>query len=346
MRRKLKLVQQAKSYIKRHEGELQERLAQSRSTKDFLARFNILLVKEWQRTKRELANMMNLLIPWELRIKEIESHFGSAVASYFTFLRWLFFVNFNLALILILFVAIPEVWFFIVSMPPDCGERKKLLPEEERESRKLSTLLDFEGVLKYSFIFYGYYANEVTSRYKTPLAFFVVTLLLYIYSFVAILKKMASNSKMSKLADKDDECVFTWKLFTGWDYMIGNSETAQNRVSSIILGFKEALVEEAEKKRDHLSWKIICIRIIVNILVVFLLGVSVYTIDLVLQRSMESGANKNLWRKNESALVITSIGVTFPRLLEKLGNFEQLHPRHAFPRFITLSQVGAALARY
>lgn len=45
MRRKLKLVQQAKSYIKRHEGELQERLAQSRSTKDFLARFNILLVK-------------------------------------------------------------------------------------------------------------------------------------------------------------------------------------------------------------------------------------------------------------------------------------------------------------
>lgn len=34
---------QAKGYIKRHEGQLQERLAQSKSTRDIYARFNILL---------------------------------------------------------------------------------------------------------------------------------------------------------------------------------------------------------------------------------------------------------------------------------------------------------------
>lgn len=45
MKRKLKLVQQAKSYIKRHQGALQERLAQSRSTRDILARWNIYLVQ-------------------------------------------------------------------------------------------------------------------------------------------------------------------------------------------------------------------------------------------------------------------------------------------------------------
>lgn len=32
---------------------------------------------------------------------------------------------------------------------------------------------------------------------------------------------MAENSRMSKLSSKDDECIFSWKLFTGWDYMIG-----------------------------------------------------------------------------------------------------------------------------
>lgn len=61
---------------------------------------------------------------------------------------------------------------------------------------------------------------------------------------------MAENSRMSKLSSKDDEYVFSWKLFTGWDYMIGHLETAQNRMASIILGFKEALLEEAEKKKD------------------------------------------------------------------------------------------------
>lgn len=54
---------------------------------------------------------------------------------------------------------------------------------------------------------------------------------------------------MSKLSEKEDECAFSWKLFTGWDFMIGNPETANNRVASIILGFKESLLEEAEKEK-------------------------------------------------------------------------------------------------
>lgn len=43
MRRKLRLVRQAKEYVARHEGALQERFAMSRSTKDLWARFKIWL---------------------------------------------------------------------------------------------------------------------------------------------------------------------------------------------------------------------------------------------------------------------------------------------------------------
>ena len=35
---------------------------------------------------------------------------------------------------------------------------------------------------------------------------------------------------MSKMSSKEDDCVFTWKLFTGWDFMIGHAETALNKV--------------------------------------------------------------------------------------------------------------------
>jgi hypothetical protein len=69
----------------------------------------LLLFQKWQYLKREFANLVNLLIPWELRIKEIESHFGSVVASYFTFLRWLFWVNLVITVLLVAFVVIPEV---------------------------------------------------------------------------------------------------------------------------------------------------------------------------------------------------------------------------------------------
>lgn len=62
---------------------------------------------------------------------------------------------------------------------------------------------------------------------------------------------MAKNARLSKLIEKEDECVFSWKLFTGWDFMIGNPETAHNRMASIVLGFKEALLEEAEKEKDE-----------------------------------------------------------------------------------------------
>lgn len=43
MKRKLKLVQQAKTYIAQHEGELQERFASSRSYRDIMQRFKIVI---------------------------------------------------------------------------------------------------------------------------------------------------------------------------------------------------------------------------------------------------------------------------------------------------------------
>lgn len=56
MRKKLKLVVQAKTYIKKHEGALQERLAQSRSTRDMLARWNIYLIKVRIRLREKKGN--------------------------------------------------------------------------------------------------------------------------------------------------------------------------------------------------------------------------------------------------------------------------------------------------
>lgn len=108
--------------------------------------------QKWQHTKRELANLAQWLIPWELRIKEIESHFGSVVASYFTFLRWLFWVNIVIAVVLIVFLAVPELLMMDMTTT---DRRKKMSGEEYAVAKKLITIWEFEGFLKYSPLFYG-----------------------------------------------------------------------------------------------------------------------------------------------------------------------------------------------
>lgn len=70
------------------------------------------------------------------------------------------------------------------------GERKIMLKEEEIKSKHLLTLWEFEGILKYSPFFYGWYTNQDSqSGYRLPLAYFVTNLVVYIYSFLAILRK-------------------------------------------------------------------------------------------------------------------------------------------------------------
>ena len=61
------------------------------------------------------------MIPWQQRIKDIESHFGSVVSSYFVFLRWIFWMNFAITLILTFTVILPEVSFCLAILDAIVG---------------------------------------------------------------------------------------------------------------------------------------------------------------------------------------------------------------------------------
>lgn len=78
--------------------------------------------------------------------------------------------------------------------PNDDGERKIIMEDERQNASNLLTLWEFEGVLKFSPIFYGYYSNIERVQYRMPLAYFLTGLAVYIYSFVAILRKLVSQN--------------------------------------------------------------------------------------------------------------------------------------------------------
>lgn len=50
--------------------------------------------------------------------------------------------------------------------------------------------------------------------------------------------RMAKNADVGGGDGEEGEFTFAWKMFTSWDYLIGNSETADNKYASITTSFK------------------------------------------------------------------------------------------------------------
>ncbi|TWW67053.1 Transmembrane channel-like protein 3, partial [Takifugu flavidus] len=108
MRRKLKVLKQARIIVVKYEGRLTRTRGYQNAGADLLKKIS-----------RLLYNVTVLFIPWEVRIKKIESHFGSGVASYFIFLRWLFGINIVLSIMTGAFVILPEVSTSLLALHGD-----------------------------------------------------------------------------------------------------------------------------------------------------------------------------------------------------------------------------------
>lgn len=50
--------------------------------------------------------------------------------------------------------------------------------------------------------------------------------------------RMARNANEGGDGAEDGAFTFCWKLFTSWDYLIGNPETADNKFASTTTSFK------------------------------------------------------------------------------------------------------------
>ena len=253
--KKVRTVRQAKLFVAQHEKEMESQLKSDKSFWSFIKAGRLKAVQLSLMGWRWAREHVDYLVPWQGRIKRIESQFGSVVSSYFVFLRWVVYINVVITALITSFVILPE---FLSGYWDEAGVRKVMLPIEEKTAANLKVLWDFEGVLRYSPMFYGWYGNQQKSKtgYETPLAYFVVMMIVYIYSFAVILRKMQSNAKQSKLSEKADEATFTWKVFVSWDYGIANVEAAHNKVSAIVMGLREAIIEEAEREKEQLQdWK-------------------------------------------------------------------------------------------
>ncbi|VDK88423.1 unnamed protein product, partial [Litomosoides sigmodontis] len=244
----------AQKYVAQHE---------SRVSKTHLLKVE--LRKRWGAFCRWADNIKIYLIPWEARIKRIESRFGSVVSSYFTFLRWIIYMLADAT-------ADP-------SRVNRTTSRKIISSRELIHADELQVVSNFDGYFKYSPLFYGYYSND---------------------EFIGTRVRMAMNASLSKMSDtKTDQYIFSWKLFGGWDYTIGNTETACNTAMAIVIKLRESIVEcriNSEKKFKPLLF---LARVLANAIILLMLAFSIYTITVAVQTSETVEKDGNLFTKNE-----------------------------------------------
>ncbi|XP_048224845.1 transmembrane channel-like protein 3 [Perognathus longimembris pacificus] len=319
MGQKLRALRRAKEIVLKFEG----RLTRTRG-------YQAAGAELWRKFARLACNFVVIFIPWEMRIKKIESHFGSGVASYFIFLRWLFGINVVLTIMTGAFIVIPE----LIAGQPFGSTASKTIPKEQSASAQdLDTIWSLGGHLQYSVLFYGYYGRERRigrAGYRLPLAYFLVGMAVFAYSFIILLKKMAKNSRTSLSSTSDENYTFCWRVFCAWDYLIGNAEAAESKTAAILNSIREAILEEQEKKKSKNLAVTIALRIVANILVLLSLAGSIYLIYFVVDRSQRLERSKKeltLWEKNEVSVVVSLVTMLAPSAFDLIAALEMYHPR-------------------
>ena len=295
------------------------------------------LGQSWKNIKKQvtvgLQHVKRQLMPWENQIKQVESHFGSIVASYFIFLRWLVGMNLVIFFIMTTFVVMPEIF-------QRTAGNKKLIevpPEIDRTSiYDLRLIHDFGGIVLFSPFYYGYYTSFVsdqssadfsTRQYNLPLAYFLSTLIVLLFSFAVILHAIAGSADATENLLDDDDLRFSIQVFSCWDFKVANQETADIKIASIATSIREAILEEEEsgKKQEQNTWSTRILRVIANILVgFFLLGSGYIIYDIVLVSKfkslcLESKKESVDWfTSNLVSVTMSIIGLFFPDILGSL----------------------------
>ncbi|CAI5786857.1 channel 1 [Podarcis lilfordi] len=326
MKKKLEVLKDAQQFVEKFEGALGKGKG-----KKFYA-YKVMMMKKWMKFQRDFENFRTACIPWEMKIKEIESHFGSSVASYFIFLRWMYGINIILFGLTFGLVMVPEA---LMGKPYGTLPRKTVPRAEEATAMNFATLWDFSGLAQYSVLFYGYYNNQRTIgwlKFRLPLSYFLVGVGSIGYSFMVVIRTMAKNAHDDGGGD-DNSFNFSWKMFTSWDYLIGNPETADNKFASITTSFKEAIVEEQESRKEENVHLTRFLRVLANFFAFCTLAGSGYLIYFVVRRSqqfaLEGLENYGWWERNEVNMVMSLLGMFCPTVFDVISALENYHPRIA-----------------
>ncbi|XP_071128742.1 transmembrane channel-like protein 7 isoform X1 [Mytilus edulis] len=311
--------------------------------------------KTWKNVKRSYNEFSHRISLWYSTFKEIEGEYGTAVMTYFKFLKWLLRLNFYTMIITFCVITIP----FLVLGPSsyedsvrsvnnsqdsiDCTKEyihyMDNFTSQESLDEKVIDFLQGTGWMERTILFYGVYYNktyyseiEKTEKiYNMSLAYLLAVGCSFIICFILIVKNASKSAKVS-LGLESSVAMYTNKVFAAWDYCINNQKNA--KVKSV--GIKFEITADLKEQKRTIDWEgkefsdrcaIYFRRVVINLIVIILLGGSLaliaYTaIKMIELQKKEFEEIVILIIQYVPYLTITILNLAVPILFQKLVQFE------------------------
>ncbi|KAJ8367527.1 hypothetical protein AAFF_G00315000 [Aldrovandia affinis] len=220
-----------------------------------------------RRLREQVARTIGGLQPWRNTLHVVEGKFGAGVKAYFTFLRYLFYLNLMHGLFMGGLALLPALLY---------GSSNQTQGFTGSGSGQVLDLFLGTGVLEHSPVFYGFYLPIPLDGpcMNSPLLFLTGVSSLLTLSFIMVVR----SDWLQAQVDAGDRynVHMSYKVFCSWDFHLQDPESAILERSVIRNDLKLVLEEERHQQRVSLrtlrQWlQLYFLRGILNFLVVTLL---------------------------------------------------------------------------
>ncbi|KAE8593478.1 hypothetical protein XENTR_v10019155 [Xenopus tropicalis] len=251
-----------------------------------------------QQFQSKASESLQFLVLWRRTINTIGGNFGTGIASYFTFLRFLILMNLVTFLLIGGFIVIPNIVFQELNVNQTSqssnsnGLCLKYSPNPQGLERYYTFIMDIlmgTGFMELTYMFYGFYKNTLVILaefyYNLPLAYLTTTLFYFLLSLVWIVVRSVKGFKQSLVTENTQLSNYTSKIFVGWDFCIKDPRIVKLKQKSIRYELQMDL-EEENMKRKHAERTtsqratIYTLRVFFNLVVICLTGAAFYCIYL------------------------------------------------------------------
>lgn len=246
------------------------------------------LSMSFQKFKEAVITIAYSMDLWYSSLKLIEGSFGSGVASYFRFLRWLLLLNLSSLIISVSFLVIPQTltrFYYNFNEVPDIAKNggtyleknffdvtdtngtlpppltaasllHRINPYGVHAEFCITDLFTGEGFLTATTMYYGSYGNQTFQlfegyHYDLPNAYFFSMFISYVVILITVSVSMARSYRKTYIETSGThKGSLALKVFSGWDFSVATVKAASLNKRRIYNEIKESLNEEEFQNRD------------------------------------------------------------------------------------------------